>query len=63
MIIDEVTSMVKHYCQLPFNDINAMLLIHLINQEKDEYLQDYLRYSQDENSNPNMSVSLFYANP
>lgn len=52
MIIDEVTSMVKHYCQLPFNDINAMLLIHLINQEKDEYLQDYLHYSQDEKLKP-----------
>lgn len=52
MIIDEVTLMVKHYCQLPFKDINAMLLIHLINQEKDEYLQDYLRYDNEENMKP-----------
>jgi esterase/lipase/1-acyl-sn-glycerol-3-phosphate acyltransferase len=52
MIIDEVTTMVKHYCQFSFSDINAMLLIHLINQEKDEYLQDYLHYSQDEKLKP-----------
>lgn len=52
MIIDEVTSMIQSYCQLPLKDINAMLLIHLINQEKDEYLQDYLQYSNDENIKP-----------
>jgi esterase/lipase len=52
MIIDEVVTMVKLYCQLPFKDINAMLLIHLINQEKDEYLQDYLEYEKHEDIKP-----------
>ncbi|MFA6789000.1 MAG: alpha/beta fold hydrolase [Arcobacteraceae bacterium] len=52
LIIEDVVHMVQHYCQVPFKDINAMLLIHLINQEKDEYLQDYLQYEQQDDIKP-----------
>lgn len=52
MIIEEVVTMVKLHCQLPLKDINAMLLIHLINQEKDEYLQDYLQCEKYEDIKP-----------
>lgn len=52
LIIEDVMHMIKHYCLLPLKDINAMLLIHLINQEKDEYLQDYLTYEKYEDIKP-----------
>ncbi|WP_419770059.1 MAG: alpha/beta fold hydrolase [Candidatus Marinarcus sp.] len=52
LIIEDVVKMVEQYCQLPKKDIDAMLLIHLINQEKDEYLQDYLHWAKDEDIKP-----------
>lgn len=52
LIIKEVMDMIKQYCLLPKKDIDAMLLIHLINQEKNEYLQDYLTYKNSDNLKP-----------
>lgn len=52
LIIKEVVDMIEQYSLLPPKDIDAMLLIHLINQEKDEYLQDYLEFKEDKNIKP-----------
>lgn len=52
LIIKEVVDMIEQYSQLPPKDIDAMLLIHLINQEKNEYLQDYLEFKENNNIKP-----------